>query len=351
MGYLAANSPYRRFVMSWLARMSRTHRATALVVCVVAAVALVVAVIWPFTDLIAAHDVGTITGPSRAFHLQAAREAVRTQLLTLGAGLFAAGALVYTARNFTLSRRQLELTEQGQVSDRYAKGIEQLGFGELDVRIGAIYALERVTRDSPRDHPTVMEVLAAFIREHSREQWPPVTSEQPQTERTMRPDVQAALTVIGRRITKYDKWRIDLQGADLAAARLVDADLSNIDLTRADLTGANLNSSYMENTWFAHSKLCNAFLRDAKLKIVLSMQADLTDAHLDRAELIGVDLTDAKLIDADFTDAKLTRVDLTDADLTGTHLPGNIPIPEGWLRDPGSGALTRAGDESGDAIH
>jgi hypothetical protein len=29
---------------------------------------------------------------------------VRTQLLTLGAGLFAAGALVFTARNFTLTR-------------------------------------------------------------------------------------------------------------------------------------------------------------------------------------------------------------------------------------------------------
>src|SRR5690349_8750074 len=27
--------------------------------------------------------------------------------------------------------------------------------------------------DSPRDHSTIMEVLAAFIRDHSREPWPP----------------------------------------------------------------------------------------------------------------------------------------------------------------------------------
>ena len=39
--------------------------------------------------------------------------------------------------------------------------------------IGGIYALERIARDSAKDHPTVMEVLTAFIREHSREQWPP----------------------------------------------------------------------------------------------------------------------------------------------------------------------------------
>jgi len=71
---------------------------------VVVAAAVIIAWVWPVTDLIAAHDVGVITGTSRAVQLQTARESVRTQLLTLGAGVFAAGALVYTARNFTLSR-------------------------------------------------------------------------------------------------------------------------------------------------------------------------------------------------------------------------------------------------------
>ena len=37
------------------------------------------------------------------------------------------------------------------------------------MRIGGIYALERVARDSEQDHPIVMEVLTAFIREYSRE--------------------------------------------------------------------------------------------------------------------------------------------------------------------------------------
>jgi hypothetical protein len=43
---------------------------------------------------------------------------------------------VYTARNFTLSPRNVQLTEQGQVIDRYTKAIEQLGSDKLDVRIG-----------------------------------------------------------------------------------------------------------------------------------------------------------------------------------------------------------------------
>src|SRR5271166_6764630 len=138
-----------------------------------AAVALVLAVAWllfvPAADWLAHHDVGSANGP----RLQTARDAARGQLLTLGAGLFAAAALVFTARNFALSRRTFELTEQRNATGRYATAIGQLGSDKLDVRIGGIYALERIARDSAKDHPTVMEVLTAFIREHSREPWPP----------------------------------------------------------------------------------------------------------------------------------------------------------------------------------
>jgi hypothetical protein len=137
----------------------------ALLAVATAAVVLALAVAWvlfvPAADWLARHDVGSVHGVL----LQTARDDARGRLLTLGAGLLAAGALLFTARNFALSR-------EGQVTDRYTKAIEQLGADKLDVRIGGIYALERVARDSARDHPTVMEVLTAFIREHSREPWP-----------------------------------------------------------------------------------------------------------------------------------------------------------------------------------
>ncbi len=180
--------------MTRLASLWRTHAAVVATVCVLAVAALAAAFIWPFTDLIAAHDVGSA---AHAAAVQTAREAVQTQLITLGAGLFAAGALVYTARNFRLSRRTYELTEQGQVTDRYTKAIEQLGSDKPDVRIGGIYALERVAHDSARDHSTVMEVLTAFVREHSSEHWPPAAPGSQLPERRMRPDVQAAVTQRG----------------------------------------------------------------------------------------------------------------------------------------------------------
>jgi len=135
---------------------------------------LVYLLIWYGPDVLARHDIGNVTGPLRVLRLQQARDAARGRLLTLGAGLFAAGALIFTARNSLFAQRTaqatqrtVQLTEQGQVTDRYTKAIEQLGSDKLDVRIGGIYALELVALDSPRDHPNVMEVLAAFIRGHS----------------------------------------------------------------------------------------------------------------------------------------------------------------------------------------
>lgn len=211
------------------------------IAAVVPAAAIVWALFAPLADLVARHDVG----PATPALLQTARHAARGRLLTLVAGLFAAGALVFTALNFTLSRRTFELTEQGQVTDRFTKAIEQLGSDKLDVRIGGVYALERVARDSAKDHPTVMEVLTAFIREHSREQRPPSDAGQPVQEGSTRPDVQAALTVVGRRDAERDILVIDLAAADLtnaslAGAHLAGAHLTDADLTRADLVSANL---------------------------------------------------------------------------------------------------------------
>ena len=127
------------------------------------------------------------------------------------------------------------------MTDRCTKAIEQLGSDKLDVRTGGIYALERVARDSARDHPTVMEVLTAFIREHSHEKWPP--SDHPASrgqEPSTRPDVQAALTVVGRRDPDHDIQSIDLARAHLVGATLVGATLDGAGLDGADLFGATL---------------------------------------------------------------------------------------------------------------
>ena len=78
-----------------------------------------------------------------------------------------------------------------------------------------------------------MEVLAAFVREHSHED----------RGLSIQPDVQAAVTVVGRRISRRDRGHIDLSGADLSGADLSDADLTDADLSDANLYGANLTGA------------------------------------------------------------------------------------------------------------
>jgi Pentapeptide repeats (8 copies) len=316
--------------------MTTWRRFGLIAVAAIVAVAIIVALFWPVTDLIAAHDVGQVTGPLRALRLQTARDAARGRLLQLGAGLFAAGALLYTARNFTLSR-------EGQVTDRYTAAVEQLGAKELDVKIGGIYALGRIAHDSANDCPTVMAVLAAFIRQHSQDQWPP-----PQgpgsvaAALTTRPDVQAAATVLGRPDLRNRLPSTDLTGAVLPRANLTGANLDGANLLTADLFRADFSGGSLARADLTHADLTDATLVRANLTCANLFHANLTRADFTGADLTGADLSDANLTGADLTGADLTGADLGDANLTEARLGVTTAIPPGWVRDPVLGRLRHA---------
>ncbi|MEO0681907.1 MAG: hypothetical protein AAF192_15995, partial [Pseudomonadota bacterium] len=49
-----------------------------------------------------------------------------------------------------------------------AKITEERTEPNLEVRLGGLYALERLSKDSEEDHITVMEILCAYVRENAR---------------------------------------------------------------------------------------------------------------------------------------------------------------------------------------
>lgn len=63
------------------------------------------------------------------------------------------------------AQQQAALTERGQVTDRFSKAVDQLGIDQLNVRLGGIYAMERIARDSSDDRQAIDEILTAFIRQ------------------------------------------------------------------------------------------------------------------------------------------------------------------------------------------
>ncbi|MBV1852041.1 pentapeptide repeat-containing protein [Catellatospora sp. NEAU-YM18] len=209
-------------------------------------------------------------------------------------GIATAGAVIATSID---SGKQRELTEKGQITDRFTKANDQLGSDAIEGRLGGICALEQIMKDSADYEDPIIEILAAYVRNRtSRDTSPPASpSPKPDQSRLAKTptDIQAALTVLIRRPDPENHRIINLARSYLDGVFLDDANL-----TRADLTGTHLDGA----------SLTGADLRGA----------NLTGANLAYAKLAG-----AKLHGAVLTGVDLTHVDLTGADLSQATFPGN----------------------------
>jgi len=289
-----------------------------------------------------------------------------TTITSIASVLLVAIGLFYTNDQ---NRKQQELAERGQVTDRFTKAIDQLGSDKLDVRLGGIYALERLMRDSVEDRRNIVEVLSTYVREHAprtgatraRVATPSPTALDPR-ERRLATDVQAALTVLARRPIEIGNILqvVDLSGTGLAGADLESAQLNNASLARSDLSGTNLagadfGSADLRGTSLAGANLLLADLSSADLEEADLKGASLVAAKFNAANLAGVDLTGANLdrVDlttadlwaADLTFAKLDNANLTNAKLGGAKLrcisynqetawPAGIVLSTPWYADP-----------------
>lgn len=192
----------------------------------------------------------------------------RLTLAQIIGGLALLSGLYFTYQNVKTAQENLRVTEEGKLTERFSNAVELLGNEKLDVRLGGIYALERIARDSQKDHWTVMEVLTAFVRENA------FYRHGSALEGDLREDIQAIMTVIGRRKWyETEKQRLNLQRVNLARCVLVKANLR-----RANLMYANLKN------------------------------ADLSDANLSEAELSVTDFRGAELNEADLNGADFRRV-------------------------------------------
>ena len=225
-------------------------------------------------------------------------------------------------------REQLEVAQQGQVTERFTRATDQLGHAELNVRIGGIYALERIANDSPDDRNTIAEVLTAFVRD--RAPWPPRPGTQPSADTPIKEvpelqvrvlDVQAALTVLLRRRPPPSPSRgLDLHATDLRKALLDGANLQGADLSRAGLQGADLSRAGLQGASLSRAQLQKSILRHAELPGVNLTAARLEEADLERANLQGANLERAKLQKAVLRGANLEDSNLREAELQEAKL-------------------------------
>jgi uncharacterized protein YjbI with pentapeptide repeats len=171
-------------------------------------------------------------------------------------------------------QERADADRQRRINESFTKAIELLGNKETQVRLGGIYILERIARESEPDYWPIMEALTAFVRVKAR--WKDentalpqaaISHDQPKT--PLRPppeDIEAVLTVIRRRDAKsrereqVNKWSLDFTLADLRMAFFHKAHLERADLRETHLEGAFLSRAHLNG-----ANLLNAHLEGANL--------------------------------------------------------------------------------------
>jgi hypothetical protein len=247
-------------------------------------------------------------------------------------------------RTIKAAERTTNAAEQGLITDPINTAVTGLGVektvkptapngkitentdANIEVRLGAVYALERISQDSDRDHMQIMEILCVYIRTNAPWDmdtdvpWDPETS---MSRKEPRADIQATLTVIGRRAP--DKIALERHKGFV------------LDLRDADLRGTDLRDGDFAQAWFWRSNFQFAVLTRTNLK-----GADLRGANLSYARLIKTRF-DAKtdllkttfdkafVFDTDFSKTGVTQEQLSQMFASvDTRVPPGLTRPTHW---------------------
>lgn len=232
----------------------------------------------------------------------------------------------------------------------------------LEVRIGSVYALERIAQDSARDHVQIMEILCAYIRHNAPanpalvfpEDWSRILGgdvdddefDIPSPTRTdimhwartsnkPREDIQAALTVIGRRSDAqigieghvdaegdWSGYRLDLRETCLQGADFGRGNFDNALLARAQCRGANFSSASLSGADLGEAHLDGADFEDAQLMNAGFQTADIRGAFFHMAQLHGANFYEAEMQLANFSNAKMHDVILYRSQAQNTSFEG-----------------------------
>jgi uncharacterized protein YjbI with pentapeptide repeats len=314
----------------------RFGKPTAISVGAILAFALLISCVLVFPRVLVSVD---LSGQAERLSLKDLADATNSVRSTLLQGL--AGATLLAGAFFTW--RQLHLSRQGQLTERFTRAAELIGSDNLDVRLGAIHAFERIARDSKTDRESVAAVLAAYIRGHAP--WQPAHEERSKGTSldTLLPlavraiDVQTALTLVtspplsasfsGKQLPNLDLRFASLvhgqfRGGLLFRAHLERSFLSYADLEQSDFAEAQLQEARMEFARLRGARLSGANLKGAQLHGADLRGANLAGANLEGAVLRSASLEGADLSEANLQEANLSFANLSKADVDSAHLNG-----------------------------
>jgi uncharacterized protein YjbI with pentapeptide repeats len=211
------------------------------------------------------------------------------------------------------AQEELRITQQGQITERFTRSIDQLGNKNLEIRLGGIYALQRIANESEDDYEPIVEILTAYIRNYS-----------PRTSNLTLPaaDIKATVAVLARLLVRRGHRGEDplhLVPVELAGTNLKEANFQVINRP-VNLERANFQEALLSNAGFGDTNLFYASFERADLREGNLLGANLGSGHLQEADLEHADLRETNLEFADFRNATLREAGLYGANLTQADL-------------------------------
>lgn len=233
------------------------------------------------------------------FYIRPESAAERNELLRtiaqIAGAIFLGTGLFYTHRTVENSSKSLEHQRKSQQEnflrqtreeqdERFFKAVELLGSEQsTDARIGALFALERLSQDSDVYYHQVVEVLCTFVRRRSDQDRPNVETCAPDDLPAGPHDIHVAMTILGRRkktLGRGEQTGLNLTGANLCRRRLEGAEFQLADLTNSILVGSNLSDCN-----FSRAILDDAAMQKSFLDNCILIETRFHRAKLERATI------------------------------------------------------------------
>ena len=250
----------------------------------------------------------------------------RTTITQAAAGVGLILTLALTAYQVNETRRSsdanLRIAEQGQVTERFARAVEQLGATTsdgkpaIDIRIGGLFSLLRIGLDSERDRLPALLVAAEYVKNNHRPSRGAAPGHACLGSRSRpRADVAAALEHVLPRLA--EEFNLDPTGP-------YPFRLDHLDLSSSDLRAVNFRNVRLEHVSFRNSIL--------------------TGSSFEGVFLLNVDFRAACLLAADLRGAGGIAIDFRDAEMTGAKVgaalleaPRTRGLPREELRESSGG--------------
>ena len=214
--------------------------------------------------------------------------------------------------------KRLEVNQEGQITERFTRAIDQLGSEKLEVRLGGIYALERIAKDSEKDTTTVLEVLCSYLREHTAgiQSIPAdIDYSDPvfvhiqlfnKLHMQLSADQKACLSIVGR-VCSPEGFSKYLKGACIGGTEQVNSSFTNSSFEKSFLCAARFDESNFYNSWFVSA---------------VAVGMDFSSSDCSNISIIRSDFRYCRALKTNFTNAYLIESDFSGAFLEETYLYG-----------------------------